>query len=90
MISQLLFLAIIPFFTSALPFKDNEINSDKFFRLDAVKLRGSSIDNAETGNKPQILVKRDGSDYISMGLQSENTFYLANIKIGSNDRSLKN
>lgn len=69
---------------------DCNSNSDsKYFKLDAQKLRGSTIQDATPGAKPFGLIKRDidpyssDNEYLFMGLSNENTFYLSEIEIGT-------
>lgn len=57
----------------------------KYFKLDAKKYRGSCLEDAEYGAQAQVLVERDGSSdgYLLMELSNQNTFYLADIEIGT-------
>lgn len=66
---------------------DTEANSNsaKYFRLTAKKLRGRTIDDAvPVSEAKHVLVERSGgAGYLSLDLVNENTFYLADIEIGS-------
>lgn len=97
MISQLIWLVSISLsvtIASPLPLDSDyqdfsSVNTEKYFKLHAQKLRGSTIHDAKVGAKPFGLIKRNvdpfnaDDEYLFMGLQNENTFYLSEIEIGT-------
>lgn len=97
MISKLVwsvFLGLSTTIASPLPLADSANNAPcsdngNYFKLQAQKLRGSTIHDAKVGAQPIGLIKRDvdpynsDDEYLFMGLTNENTFYLSEIELGT-------
>jgi yapsin 1 len=90
MISRMLlsiFFFLLSSLASPLPGLDNDeiiSNTNGYFKLTAQKLRGINIDNAvPVSQAKHVLVERSGNGYLQMDLSNENTFYLADIEIGT-------
>ncbi|ODQ79173.1 hypothetical protein BABINDRAFT_162222 [Babjeviella inositovora NRRL Y-12698] len=57
------------------------------FKVDFNVHRGSSIDSAELGASAQ-LSKREADGVVTMQIVNENTFYMANLSVGSNSQNV--
>lgn len=65
--------------------KEHDNASLGYFKLSAQKLRGSTIHDAIAGAQPQVLFERDdsGDGFVTMAMSNENTFYLADVEVGT-------
>ncbi|TID22567.1 hypothetical protein CANINC_003342 [Pichia inconspicua] len=91
-ISQLIwsvFIGLSTTIASPLPLSGDTNDQEKYFKIQAQKLRGSTIHDAKVGAQPVGLIKRDvdpynsNDEYLFMGLTNENTFYMSEIEIGT-------
>lgn len=67
---------------------EGTVETPGFYMLSARKYRGTTMGDAEVNGQPHVLLKRDGDGYLNMGLQNENTFYMAEIEIGSTNQKV--
>lgn len=73
---------------SAMIIPDTVEKTPGFYMLSAQKYRGTSMADAKLGAEPHVLLKRDGDGYLNLGLQNENTFYMAEVEIGSTNQKV--
>jgi len=62
--------------------------SPGFLKIDAYKYRGSSLEDAELGAEPYMLQKRNSDGSLEMTLMNEETYYQAEIELGSSKQKI--
>lgn len=62
--------------------------NDGYVKLNARKLRGSSYSNAAVGAEARFIQKRDSNGNLEMVLSNQDTFYQAELQLGSNKQKV--
>ncbi|KAF6015673.1 hypothetical protein HII12_000835 [Brettanomyces bruxellensis] len=64
------------------------VASPGYLKIDAYKYRGSTPESAELGAEPYVLQKRNTDGSLEMTLMNEETYYQAEIELGSNKQKV--
>ncbi len=64
------------------------VASPGYLKIDAYKYRGSTPESAELGAEPYVLQKRNTDGSLEMTLMNEETYYQAEIALGSNKQKV--